>query len=306
MSTAFVLSGGGNLGAVQVGMLAALMERDITPDLIIGSSVGAVNGAWLAGAPTVAGVEALGRIWGSLRRQDIFPIGGLTGVLGLLGRQNHLVPAGGLERVLRRHLPHARIEEARVPLHIVATEVTTGVELLLSAGDVVQAVLASAAIPGVFPPVRIDGVDFMDGGVVDNAPLRHAVELGADVVYVLPTGYSCSLPEAPRSALGMVLQALTLLINRQLMADIERYQRQVELHVLPPLCPLSISPADFGRSAELIRRAHAAADDWLEHGPVLSEQSSLLSFHRHEQRDRAEGRPRRGRRGGRGAAQGSS
>lgn len=283
MTTAFVLSGGANLGAVQVGMLRVLMERGITPDLIVGSSVGAVNGAWMAGSPTLEGVQRLEEIWQKITRQHVFPLRPVTGLFGFLGRQNHLVPADGLERLLRQHVTFARIEDARVPLHIVATEVTTGVELLLSGGDVVQAVLASAALPGVYPPVRIEGVDFMDAGVVDNAPIRHAVELGASVVYVLPTGYACDLREAPRSALGMVLQALNLLINRQLMADIERYERKVQLHVIPPLCPLSISPVDFSRSADLISRARKAAAEWLDQGPALRGQSRLLSFHRHEE-----------------------
>jgi NTE family protein len=281
-STAFVLSGGANLGAVQVGMLRALMERGIVPELVIGSSVGAVNAAWLAGTPGLAGVERLATIWRSIKRQHVFPLSPFAGALGFLGRQNHLVPADGLERLLRRHLPFARIEEARIPLHIVATEVTTGAEVLLSGGDVVQAVLASAAIPGVFPPVRVEGVDLMDGGVVDNTPVSHAVALGATSVYVLPTGYACSLGEAPHTALAMGLQALNLLINQRLATDIERFEGLIELHVIPPLCPLSLSPVDFSRSTDLMRRARTSTHEWLDHAPPLRGQSRLVALHRHD------------------------
>lgn len=281
MPTAFVLSGGASLGAVQVGMLRAVVERGVLPDLVVGSSVGAINGAWLAGRPDAAGVEALAEVWRSIGRQDIFPMHPLAGLLGFLGRRNHLVPPEGLARLIRRHLPYARIEEARIPLHIVATEVTTGREILLSRGEALPAILASAAIPGVFPPVRIGGHELMDGGVVNNTPISHAVHLGASKVYVLPTGYACDLPATPRSALGMVLQALTLLVAQQLMNDIERYEKEVELRVIPPLCPLAVSPADFGRSQYLIDRAHAASAAWLAKPPPTRGQRELLGFHHH-------------------------
>lgn len=280
-ATAFVLSGGGSLGAVQVGMLRSLVERKVHPDLIIGSSVGAINGAWFAGRPDAAGVDELARIWGSVGRNDVFPIHPVAGLLGFLGLRSHLVPHGSLEALIRRHLPFKRLEDARLPIHVVATEVTTGEEVLLSRGDAARAVMASAAIPGVYPPVRIGSHDLMDGGVVNNAPISHAVGLGATVVYVLPAGYACALRESPRSALGMALHALTLMIERQLMNDIARYENEVELHVIPPLCPLAVSPTDFGRSRDLIERAHAAAVEWLAEPRPRHGQEHLLGFHHH-------------------------
>jgi len=281
MPTAFVLSGGASLGAVQVGMLRALLERGITPDLVVGSSVGAVNGGWLAGSPHLAGVAKLEGIWRSIGRSEIFPVNPLSGLLGFLGRRSHVVPPGPLERLLGRHLPFTRLEDARVPLHVVATEVADGVEVLLSSGDAVRAILASTAIPGVFPPVRIGDHDLMDGGVVDNNPIAHAVHLGATVVYVLPTGYSCTLPEVPRSALGMVLHALNLMTVQRLLIDIERYEHDIELHVIPPPCPLSVSPADFSRTAELIAASYTVAGDRLDVPPRLIGQRRLLGFHHH-------------------------
>ena len=281
MTTAFVLSGGGSLGAVQVGMLEALVERGVEPDLIVGSSVGAINGAWLAVHPGAAGVTALAEMWRGIRRGDVFPMRPVTALAALAGRGSNLVPRDGLEKLLRRHLGPVRIEEARVPLHLVATEVTTGRAVLLSSGGLVEAVMASAAIPGVFPPVCIGGHELIDGGVVDNAPIAHAVRLGATSVYVLPTGYACALNRAPRGALAMALHAVSLLIEQQLMRDIERYEPSCELHVLPPLCPLDVQPSDFSRSVELIERGHRETAAWLDGGHPLHDQSALLAFHHH-------------------------
>lgn len=281
MPTAFVLSGGGSLGAVQVGMLQAVMERGVTPGLVVGSSVGAINGAWLALHPHRAGIEALSALWGEIRRNDVFPLRPTTALAALAGRGRNLVPAHGLERLLRRHLGDRHIESTTVPLHLVATEVTTGRAVLLSSGDLVEGVLASSAIPGVFPPVCVGGHELVDGGVVDHAPISHAVHLGATEVYVLPTGYACALERSPRSALGMALHALSLLIEQQLMRDIERYESSCALHVLPPLCPLAVQPSDFSHTTELITRGHRETAAWLDSDPPVHGQHALLSFHHH-------------------------
>lgn len=282
MTTAFVLSGGGSLGSVQVGMLLALADRGITPDLLVGSSVGAVNATWTAGRPGAQGARQLAEIWRSVKRENVFPVRPLAGLIGFLGRSDHLVPPDPLRSLLARHLGYERLEDAHVRVEVIATEVTTGFEAVLDRGDVVDAVAASAAIPGVFPPVRIDGRDLMDGGVSDNTPVSRAVEAGADRIYVMPTGYACALDEAPRSALAMVLQAITLLVQQRLIADVARYQSSVDLRVLPPLCPLHISPVDFSHTAELINRAHESASRWLDRPACDKDQTSVLSLHRHD------------------------
>lgn len=282
MTTAFVLSGGGSLGSVQVGMLLALAERRIVPDLLVGSSVGAVNAAWTAGRPGEQGARQLAEVWRSVKREDVFPIRPVAGLLGFLGRSDHLVPPDPLRSLLSRHLDYRQLEDAPLPVEVIATEVTTGFEAILSKGDAVDAVMASAAIPGVFPSVRIDGRDLVDGGVSDNTPISRAVESGAERIYVLPTGYACALDEAPRSALAMVLQAITLLVQQRLIADVARYQGSVGLQVLPPLCPLHISPVDFAHTDELIARAHESTARWLDRPATDFDQTSVLSLHRHE------------------------
>lgn len=284
MTTAFVLSGGGSLGAVQVGMLLALAERGITPDLLVGSSVGAVNAAWAAGRPGLDGARELAGVWRSVRRDDVFPLRPLRGLLGFSGRRDHLVDPGNFRALLRRHLDFTRLEDAAVPLVVVATEMASGTEVALTRGDVIEAVAASTAIPGVFPPVTVDGRILMDGGVSNNAPISQAVQHGADTVYVLPTGYACALARPPRSALGMALHAITLLVQQRLAADADHDWEGVTLRVVPPLCPLAVSPVDFSQTSTLIDRAHDATTAWLKHGRRNEKPAAVLAPHRHEDR----------------------
>jgi len=278
MTTAFVLSGGANLGAAQVGMLTALQESGVRPDLVIGTSVGALNGAWVAAdAPLVE----LGDLWRSLRRGQVFPADPLRGLLGFAGRSDHLVSDRGLRRLLRENLRFERLEDAPVALHVLATDVLTGLGVLFSDGPAVETILASTAIPGVLPPVPIDGRHYMDGGVVNNTPISHAVALGADTVWVLATGYSCALRQPPRSALGMSLHAVTLMIHQRLSFDVERYADQVDLRVVPPLCPISVPPTDFSQADDLIRRAYQHTADWLSSPTALSTRPSLPLHREH-------------------------
>jgi NTE family protein len=152
--TAFVLSGGASLGAIQVGLLHALYERGIAPDFIVGPSAGAVNGAFIASRlQTVATAEALGGIWRDLRRGQIFPLNPVTGLLGFLGARDYAVPESALRRLIARHMEFERLEDMPIALHIVAVDVVNGEELRLSSGPAIDAVLASAAIPAILAPV---------------------------------------------------------------------------------------------------------------------------------------------------------
>lgn len=265
MKTAFVLAGGGSFGAVQVGMLRELLARNVKPDLVVGASVGAINGAYLAAKPTAEGVAALEAIWRSLRRRDVFPITWRS-MLGLAGRRNFMIDPDPLRRLLERNLPFRNLEEAAVPLHVVATDLLGGAAVCLSEGPSVDAVLASCAIPAAFPPVRINGHHLMDGAVASNTPVRSAIELGATRLVVLPTGYACALENPPTRPLSVMLHAITLLTAHQLVADLERYGAEVEIVTVPPLCPLSVSPYDFSRAGELIEKAAAQTRRWLDRG----------------------------------------
>src|SRR4051794_3077371 len=187
MTVAFVLSGGGSLGAVQVGMLQALSERDVHPDLLIGTSVGAINAAYVAGHGTDReALEELGAIWLGLRRQDVFPVSPLRHLLAVAGARPSLCSNRGVQRLLDQHLTYRNLQDAPTPVHIVTTNLLSGEEVLLSTGDAASAVLASTAIPGVFPAIERDGLTLVDGGIADNAALSQALALGADEIYILP------------------------------------------------------------------------------------------------------------------------
>ena len=269
-TTAFVLSGGGSLGSVQVGMLLALYEQGIVPDLLVGTSVGAVNAAWIAGHPDRGGAEELARVWRSVRRADVFPSALLPGLLGFVGHRDHLVPPDRFRALLREHLTFERLEDAPIPVHVVTTDVLTGDEVLMSRGDVVD---ASAAIPGIFPPVRVGDRILVDGAVANNIPITHAVERGATTVYVLTSGYACALAAPPRGALGVALHAVSLLVQQRLSSEVARLERDVDLRVVPPLCPLSVTPLDFSHTDELIERARSTTRQWLArrgHGQTSS------------------------------------
>ncbi|HLL86622.1 MAG TPA: patatin-like phospholipase family protein [Thermoleophilaceae bacterium] len=266
-TTAFVLSGGASLGAIQVGMLRALFERAIAPDLIVGTSVGAINGAFVASRPpTVETADALAGVWHELGRRDVFPLSPLTGLLGIAGGRNHLVPLTGLRRLVADHLELKRLEDAPVPLHVVAVDVFSGRERRLSSGPALDAILASAAIPGVFPPVDWEDTELMDGGIANNTPISHALELGADRIYVLPTGAACELPASPKGALAMGVHAMSLLIHQRLLEEVEQFRGDPRVEVLPPPCPLAVQPIDFGHSSELIERALGDARRHLDSG----------------------------------------
>jgi NTE family protein len=283
MTTAFVLSGGASLGAVQVGMLQALTERQVTPDLLVGTSAGAVNAAYVAAHGT--GRVALGQladIWAGLRREHVFPLGPRRVLAALAGRRDSLCSDESLRRLVGRYLTFTELEHAEIPLHIVTTDLLSGDEVLLSAGDAVSAVLASTAVPGILPPVRRENLTLVDGGLADNAAISQAVKLGADTIYVLPTGYACALSAPPASPLSVALQALSLLIQQRLIVDVAHYAERVELIVLPPLCPLAVSPIDFSHAVELVRRAHGTSGDWLDSGATSRPHPErVLSLHRH-------------------------
>ena len=288
MTTALVLSGGGSLGAVQVGMLQALAERGVEPDVLIGTSAGAINAAYVAGHGMGAdALDELASIWRGLRRQDVFPFDPIRHVSAIAGLRPSLCSNRNLRRLIAGHLSYENIEDAAVQLHVVTTDLLSGTEVVLSSGDAASAVLASASIPGVFPAVEREGLTLVDGGVANNAAVSQAVELGADVVYVLPAGFPCALERAPKTALGAAVQALTLLIEQRLILDVARFAPEVDVRVLPPLCPLAVAATDFTHASELIDRARDGAGRWLESGGTeLPHPERFLSMHKHAGRSR--------------------
>ncbi|MEO6996532.1 MAG: patatin-like phospholipase family protein [Terracoccus sp.] len=283
MTTAFVLSGGGSLGAVQVGMLQALARAHVHPDLLVGTSAGAVNAVWVAQyGLSDQSLLGLGRIWRQLRRRDVFPLRATHMLRGLTGRTPALSTSAHLGELVRSHSQIDDLHDATIAVHALATDLLTGSAALISSGPPSEAVLASAAIPGIFPPQQHDGRWLIDGALSSPSGIRHAVDLGATEVYVLPAGVPCALVEAPRSALGVAVHAISFLVQQRLIADLDNPPPGASIHLLPPLCPVTVSAADFSHAAELIERARLATISWFkEGGPDLPRPSRFLSLHDH-------------------------
>jgi NTE family protein len=261
----FVLAGGGSFGAIQVGMLRELVAHGVVPDLVVGASVGALNGIHFCADPTPAGVARLEAVWRGLRRSDVFPLSARH-LVGLLRGAASLVDPGGLRGLIARHLAHPQLQDTLIPMHVAATDLLTGTSVLISSGPAAEAVLASCAIPGAFPPVRVGDQYLIDGGVASNTPVMAALALGCTRLVVLPTGFACALSTAPKGALASAFHALNLLVARQLVRDLEQLDGRVEVATVPPVCPLAVSPYDFSRAQELIERAAEGTRRWLESG----------------------------------------
>jgi NTE family protein len=262
VTTAFVLPGGASLGAVQVGMADALIEAGIQPDLIVGTSAGALNGAWLAARPGPDGAAELRELWLKVRRREIFPFSPLKIMLGLFGRRDHLVSAKRLTAWLAVRAPLSRLEQARVPLHVMTTDLATGAAVMLSSGDAIDSLLASAAIPGIFPPVQIGGRLLVDGGIAADTPITQAVLLGADIVYVLPT-VGIQAGARPTRAPAIALQALAHLLGHASDNEIAANADRCTLYVIPALATRDISPFDFTHGRELMDAALISTRAWL-------------------------------------------
>ncbi len=278
---AFVLSGGAAHGSMQVGMLQALQEFGVVPDILIGTSVGALNGGWISADYSRESLQNLANVWLGLKRSDIFPTHFGRGLSGFVGRADHLCPDSGLRALLKRHLRLKDLGEGHPRLHVVATELLSGKGKLISKGSAIDAICASAAIPGIFPPVSIDGTLCVDGGLVANAPLAYAVQAGATDIWVLSCGHACMLRKAPQGALGVALQALSIAIDRQLDVDLERFSTSVDIHMPPPLCPVDSPTHDFSKSSELMSRAYVATTSWLASGAHTDIACTTRHAHEH-------------------------
>jgi NTE family protein len=267
--TALVLAGGGSLGAVQAGMLGALTAAGETIDFIVGASVGAINAGYFAADPSAAGAAKLKAIWRSITRNDVMPVT-LATAANVVLRRGYIFDNYALRALLERYIPYKRLEEAAIPVHIVATDMLSGEEVVLSRGPVVEAILASAAIPGIFPSVSIDGRDLVDGAIADNTPISAAIRLGATRLIVLPTGFACALREPPKGAAARAMNAISQLVSRQLVRDIEHYADKAQIYVAPSLCPLAVAPYDYSACASLVDQGEASTRAWIAAGGLRS------------------------------------
>jgi NTE family protein len=261
---AFVLSGGGNLGAVQVGMLRALLEREILPDLVVGCSVGALNGAALADDPTLAGVERMAEVWRSIEGNDLMPRNLLPNAVALARKGEAIHENDGLRNLIDQSMQARDFGELTVPFQCVATDVAGVAEVWFDKGSITDAVLASSAMPALYPAVEIDGIRYLDGAIVNDVPLSRAVELGATTLYILQVG-SFSRPRSlPRRPLDVAVQAYWIARHYRYKRDLESLPQGVTAHVLPHGQPPLMRYNDFTRTPELIKTAYDASGAYLD------------------------------------------
>lgn len=271
MTTAFVLGGGGRWGAVEVGMIQALDEAGIEPDLILGTSIGAFNGAVIADYPGREGVERLTGFWKEVTGADLFQ----TGFFDRAIRVATLKPAIHDTAELRALVEHAihpdtRIEDLQVPFQCVAASIENFAEHWFDKGMLVDAVLASSAVPALFPPVVIDGESFYDGGLVDSVPLGRAVALGADVVYVLQVGRIESPLRPPERLYEAALISFEIARRHRFVTTMRNLPEGVEVHLLPTGSPVAwddrrqLKWTDTGGIEERMTTAYRATVRYLE------------------------------------------
>jgi NTE family protein len=260
---AFVLSGGGNLGALQIGMMRALLEHDIRPDLIVGCSVGAINGAGLAEDPTLAGALRLERLWRALDGKELMPAGWLPNTVAIARRGEAIHENHGLRRHLEQTLTARTFEELAVPFQCVATDVVGVREVWFRSGPLIEPILASAALPAVYPAVEIDGVRYLDGGIVDDVPMSRAVDLGARRLYVLQVGlFSRPRPE-PKRPLDVAVQAYWIARHHRFKRELAAMPSDIDVHLLPTGQTPHMRYNDFTRTSELISLAYEASSAYL-------------------------------------------
>jgi len=259
--TALVLAGGSTRGAIQIGMLQVLAEHGFVPDRVYGSSVGAINGAGFAADPTREGVERMARIWLDLRRDDVYRTGRLHGPWLYLQQREGVYANSGLREIIEKGFPYERLEDAVLPLEVVATSLADGGERWFTSGPATEAILASAAMPAIFPPVEIDGEKYIDGGVVDNVPIQRAIDSGATRIVILLCSPPVVTPAPARRPVESMVNALLISIHARFVRDMARLPEGVEVILCVGPEGATRDFDDFSTTAHLIALGRAEASE---------------------------------------------
>jgi len=240
-------------------MLRALLEHHVRPDLVVGCSVGALNGAAFAAEPNLVGVARLEELWRSLDGRDVMPSGRLPSAVQMARKGEAIHDNEGLRRIVSSVLKVETFEECEVPFECVATAVEAAAEVWFSEGPIVDPILASSAIPSVYPAVEIDGVRYLDGAIVNDIPISRALDLGATTIYVLHVGsFDRPRPE-PKRPLDVAVQAYWIARRHRFQRDLDHLPEGVEVIVLPTGAPPLIAFNDFTHSETLMSSAYKAS-----------------------------------------------
>jgi NTE family protein len=267
MRVAFALSGGGNLGALQAGSMRALVEAGVEPDLLVGASIGALNAAYYATHPGKEGCARLEAAWRDLKRRDVFRFDLPRAIVGFLGLRDHLVSTKRLAEIIHEWLGIACIEDAVLPFAAVATDALTGEIVVMRTGDVASALLATAAIPGIFAPVHRQDRWLIDGSLSAGCPALEAIELGADEVYAFMTTTAPRRRPA-RGAVAAAMSSVSLVTSKLQAFRLETAEGMAALrggavHQVPSPLPDAPSPFDFQHGGQLATMAYRRTAAWL-------------------------------------------
>ena len=275
--TAFVFSGGASLGALEVGMLKAIVEEGHTADMVFGTSIGSLNGAIFAFDPTIEGVKMLEKTWRNIKTFDVFRPSVITPIKNIATFNQYLISPKKLKNLIIENIKYSKIEQTKIPLFITATDINTGDEIVFNKGLILEALLASTGIPGLFQPQRMGHRLLVDGGLVNNSPISSAVKLGAEKVVVFPIGYPYTPDQEPRNLQEIIIRTFIYLLNRQLYTDYYIYKENVQLILIPPPENIDVGPHDFSKSDILIDKSYIRTKEWLMKGGY----NDLLSEYKH-------------------------
>lgn len=266
-TTAFVLGGGGVLGATQVGMLRALLDHGIRPDLVLGTSIGSVNGAFVAADPTSASADRLARLWRKVSEDGEFLENPLRQAARAAKYRTHFMSPRPLARLIEEHIGVERIEDLAVPFQCVAAHIESSKARWFSSGPILPAILASCAVPGMFPPVEIDGQHFLDGGLVHSIPVGRALAMGATEIYVLQVGRVEQSLQVPTKPWEVATVAFEIARRHRYHEEIDTVPGDVDLHVLPSgtatTPSISLTQGTAGRLEARAEHAYAASTAYL-------------------------------------------
>jgi len=265
---AFVLGGGGVLGATQVGMLRALCDHGIRPDLVLGTSIGSINGAFIAADPSSASVERLEQIWRTIREEGSLQESLLKQAARAAKYRTHFMSSKPLRTLIDEHLGVQLIEDLAVPFQCVAAHIESSKARWFTSGPIAPALLASCAVPGVFAPVEIDGQHFLDGGLVHSIPVGRALALGATEIYVLQVGRVEQGLQVPSKPWEVAAVAFEIARRHRYHEEIDSVPDDVALHVLPSGSPstpsITLIQGSATKMEERAEQAYEASSAYLE------------------------------------------
>lgn len=254
-----VLSGGGSMGALQAGILLVLMRKGFRPGRIVGTSVGALNAAFLAFHPNVEGAEELVDIWRGLEKERYLRVNPVSIAYRLASRQTHLFSNEFLLDLIAAHAETDDFAATAVPLYVTTTNLYTGRKEVFSQGPVSQAILASTAIPGVFEPHRINGDAYIDGGVVANLDLETAIELGAKEILAIDLSHCFELP-SPKNVAGVIVRTVDIVMRDRVQRDMAALNRKAKITLIQPEVEHGPGVGDFRNVVRLLEEGVAMGE----------------------------------------------